>query len=77
MPERESDLYGLKVFAFEPLKYVMGLANRGSATRHEANELEKAYWKQIDKTMAERHPGLLRDTPLWDRKRQPERKDYA
>jgi len=55
----------------------MGLANRGSATRHEANELEKAYWKQIDKTMAERHPGLLRDTPLWDRKRQPERKDYA
>jgi len=68
-----ADRYGLKVFAFEPLKYVMGLANHGNATRHESGKLLDAYFNLIDKTLAERHPNLINNTPLWDRKRQPAR----
>lgn len=72
---RESDLYGLKVFAFNPLKHVMGMANRGTATRHEAGELFESYWKVIDKTLADRHPDLMQRNPL--DYRQKARRDYA
>ena len=72
---RESDLYGLKVFAFNPLKYVIDLANHGTATKHEAKKMCNAYFDLIDKTLAERRPDLMQRNPL--DYRQKARRDYA